>query len=112
MYSPQAKTPTSLLHSKKRRRDKKNLKSTKTFLRKRLGEERFGEIMEAIAQKKVILFDDLRDILTPAERDLGIYMYTVLINDTPRTDSSFRESSKGTSRFGEQSRQQAESPDN
>jgi hypothetical protein len=103
VYSPQAKTPNSLSKTK-RRKKKDNLNTTKTFLRKRLGEERFNEIMEAISQNKDFNYGSLNDILTPAEKDLGMFIFTVLKNDTPKTDCSFRETSKGTSRFGEKSK--------
>ena len=97
VYSPQAKNPSSL--TKKKKKKKKKMASTKTFLRKRLGEERFKEIMKLISEDKQFSFGGINEILTPAEEDLGMFIVSVLKNDTPKTDSSFREGSKGRSRF-------------
>ena len=104
MYSPQAKKPNSLSKTKSKKKKKDKLNSTKTFLRKRLGENRFNEIMKAISENPNASYEVMNDILTPAEKDLSIFISTVLLNDTPKTDSSFRENTKGTSKFGEQSR--------
>ena len=106
VYSPQAKTPSSLTKSKSKSKKKKknNVNSTKTFLRKRLGEDRFNEIMSAIATDKDFSYGTLNDILTPAEKDLGLYIFTVMNTNTPKTDSSFREASKGKSKFRQQSK--------
>jgi hypothetical protein len=104
VYSPQAKILNSLSKTKKKKRKKDNLNSTKTFLRKRLGEERFREIMKSISVHKNFDYGSLNDILTPVEKYLRMFIFSVLKNDTPKTGSSFGEAKRRISRFGDRSK--------
>ena len=85
VFSPQAKTPVSLGRAGKK---KKNMSTTRTFLKKRLGEARFQEILTELGGKTEASYSDLNAILTPAEKDLGMFLFSFLSSDTPRTEAS------------------------
>jgi hypothetical protein len=84
MFSPQAK----LVSKKNKKSNKKGMSSTKGFLKKRLGEERFKEIVEQLMNEKVINYEIVQDFLRDEEKDLGMFLFTVVKNDTPKTGMS------------------------
>lgn len=96
VFSPQAKTPVSL---GRRSKKKKNLSTTRTFLKKRLGEARFQEILKLLGGKSQANYSDLNAILTPAEKDLGMFLFSFLSSDTPRTEASLSLMGRADSHF-------------
>ena len=85
LLSPQAKPPSS---TKEKKRD--NMKSNSKFVKKRLGEKRLKEIMDQIDEIQDFSFDKMKDILTEGEKDLGMFIFTILKDHhtTPKTSDS------------------------